>query len=70
MITCGVTPWPSEGGCGFRGAESEFMIDADENGDEQALCGICFYYTPLESAEWREGGELYEATGGGEGVYG
>ena len=60
MITCGVTPWPSEGGCGFRGAESEFMIDADTSGDEEALCGDCGHYTPLEDAAWREGGEFYE----------
>jgi len=65
MITCGVTPaqgagWPSEGGCGFKGAESEFDIAADENGDESAQCGKCFHITPLEDAAFREGGEFYE----------
>ena len=45
--------------CGFKGAESEFIIDTDINGDQEAICGTCNHATPLEDPAFRVGGEFY-----------
>ena len=60
MITCGLAPWPSTGGCGRTAPETDYIIDADVNGDQDALCGGCGHVTPLEDPSFREGGEFYQ----------
>ena len=46
--------------CGFKGTENEVIIDADENGDQEAICPMCIHATALEDSAFRIGGEFYE----------